>query len=385
MNKTSKYNFISLILPLVIFFTNLSQIPNFVDSLFFKLMSYIPWVIMFLVVLYTNNFKFIINNKKNILLLVIGIILICFLIEIIGLEGFRVSLLKPILICFFVYTIGFNCCTQLKDDKIQYICLAYALSAVIICFFVFQKIVQSGVVLNSSVYAYESKNSVSQILLTGFLIFVFYRKKINIFTLFFDIASIFLLFTMIMLKSRASLLGIGVIVISVLLSDKYKRNTKKLVTLLCVFFICLFLFNKNLQNFIINDIIFASRDTANLDAISSGRLSMIQNFPSLFLEQPFLGHGSNYIEIMQLDAVLETGIFGGVLINILALLPLIYSIKSIKKYNTDYNFVLLILSVIYYINSFFEQLSPFGPGVKCYFLWLVYGLCIGWNERVKIN
>lgn len=68
---------------------------------------------------------------------------------------------------------------------------------------------------------------------------------------------------------------------------------------------------------------------------------------------------------MPLDALIETGIIGGVLFNIIALSPIVYSIKSYICYRQPIDFLLIIIGICYYHYGLFEQLAPFGPGVKC--------------------
>ena len=45
--------------------------------------------------------------------------------------------------------------------------------------------------------------------------------------------------------------------------------------------------------------------------------------------------------------------------------------------SSEWKLTLRILTAAYFTNGFFECLSPFGPGVKCYFLWLLFGLLHG--------
>lgn len=376
--KTNKFIFYLFLLS--IFLTNISQIPSFVGNPIFKLLSYLPWIcLLFFIMIYNGN-KIYLGNGR-IFYLAISIFFVCSLITMIGLDGFGVCLLQPILISVFIYIIAFNSASYITNKKFNVICKSYAISACIVAFFTFFEMLSNGFSWESGVYAYNSKNSVSQIIVSAILILLLNRQEIRRrYILFYDILIVFIFVTIVMLKSRASLLGLIVIIISILISKQFGKNTKRLCVLISTIFLLLLVFNRDFYHFIVYDIAFAGRDASSLDSISSGRISIIQDFPKLFLDRPLLGYGKNYIECMQIDALYETGLVGGVLINFLALMPLLYvfRMKKIKFYN-DYNFVLLILSIIYYINSFFEQLAPFGPGVKCYFLWLVLGLAMRWN------
>ncbi|OUQ04804.1 hypothetical protein B5E91_08985 [Thomasclavelia spiroformis] len=381
ITKACKTNKIVYYLFLIsIFLTNISQIPSFVSNPIFKLLSYLPWISMVLIILIFNRKKINFGNGQ-ILYLAISIFFVCFFITLIGLDGLGVSLLQPILISVFIYIIAFNSAKYISNIKFNNVCKSYAISACIVAIFTFFEMISNGFTWESGVYAYNSKNSVSQIIVSAILILLLNRQEIKKrYILFYDLLIVFIFITIVMLKSRASLLGLVVIIISILLSKQFGKSTKRLCVFLSTIFILLMVFNREFYNFIVYDIAFAGREASSLDSISSGRISIMKDFPKLFLERPLFGYGRNYIECMQIDALYETGLVGGVLINLLALMPLLYvfCMKKIKFYN-DYNFVLLILSIIYYINSFFEQLAPFGPGVKCYFLWLVLGLAMRWN------
>ena len=43
--------------------------------------------------------------------------------------------------------------------------------------------------------------------------------------------------------------------------------------------------------------------------------------------------------------------------------------------------MLIMLTIITLSNSLFEELAPFGPGVKCYLLWVVTGLSMAFTEK----
>ena len=49
---------------------------------------------------------------------------------------------------------------------------------------------------------------------------------------------------------------------------------------------------------------------------------------------------------------------------------------------------MILLNILLLTNGLFEELSPFGPGVKCYLLWMITGIYLGLKvkkERIKIN
>ncbi len=382
MSKTTSSSYYWMIITVVL--TNLTQIPDWVDNAGVKLLSYVPWLLLaFKAVLrsrYTRSFY--LGNQRYLYFLVICILGVCATLEILGNEGINVSLLRPLLMCLFIYVISLNIALDIDNSKLNFILLAYALSSIFVTIFVYQTMLSSGFDWTSGVYAYNSKNSVSQIILTAVFFLIYLHGKKN---KFFDIIIITttagLILSLFMLKSRASLLGIVIIVGSVLISDGYTRTTKFIVKITIIVFLMVIALNASFRTFFLDSIVFAGRDSSNLNSISSGRMDMINEFPVLFSQRPILGYGRYYVECMPLDALIETGLVGGVFFNIIAIAPIVYAVKAYRKYKQQVDFLLIIVGICYYVNGFFEQLAPFGPGVKCYMLWLLFGFSVAWRKR----
>jgi len=66
----------------------------------------------------------------------------------------------------------------------------------------------------------------------------------------------------------------------------------------------------------------------------------------------------------------------------MAVLPLYYGIKLPAKLG-KWKILLIAISATYLLNGLFEELTPFGPGVKNYMLWFLFGLLVGWNKLEK--
>lgn len=367
---------------LTIVLTNITQIPDLIDNSSIKLMSYVPWILLAVLTISLSgkNGGYIFGDQLYIFFLAIGFLIVCGLIEINGNDGFGVCLLRPLLMCVFVYVVSMNVAPHIDEQKLNNLLVAYIVSSVVVTFFVYRTMLSNGFDWTSKVYAYDSKNSVSQIILTALIFLVFLHGKKNLFQdVLIDCCIVGLTVSLFMLKSRASILGIVVIVISVILSSSYSKLTRFMVSLLMLIFIAIIISNSDFRNFLINNIMLAGRDSTDLDSISSGRWGMIEEFPYLFSKKPFLGYGSYYLECMQLDAFIETGVVGGAFINVIAIAPIVYSIKHYRSQKNSVDFLLMIISMCYYINGFFEQLAPFGPGVKCYFMWFLFGLSVAWR------
>lgn len=378
--KFSIRSFTKYFIILLVFITNLSQLPFLIGNGLFKIVNYSFWLLS-LIILIINKKNILIKNKYKIYFFYIFILLISVFFVIFGKNG-NTNIIFPLSISMFVLFIGYNFGNIYKMEDFKLIAYSFIISGLIVAMSVFLQMISNGFSWTSRVYAYASKNSVSQILVTVFILLaVFQQKQNKIFKLIFNFIFGLLLIELCMLKSRASLLCIVFILIYLISSKKVVKSTKTFFLIMFLVFIVLIMFYPNFKQFIIDNIIFAGRDSNSLSSISSGRTEMLESFFQLFKEYPFFGHGNFYFENMQLGALLEYGLIGGLVINIIAILPIIYAIKNYRLNSSINNQTLMLLAISYYVNGFFEQLSPFGPGVKCYFLWFLYGLSLYWNKR----
>ena len=88
-------------------------------------------------------------------------------------------------------------------------------------------------------------------------------------------------------------------------------------------------------------------------------------------------------ESIILTALLEFGIIGGGIILLMAFWPIYWLVKFLGRYDKHY-LMFSSIAIVYIVNGVFEQLSPFGPGVKCFFLWFLIGVrCTMWCNKEK--
>ena len=101
---------------------------------------------------------------------------------------------------------------------------------------------------------------------------------------------------------------------------------------------------------------------------------MINSFPEMISGNWFTGIGPTYFECFPLSAILQFGLPGGILIILISLQPLLVSFSR-RNRSLNWN-LLFLISLGYVVNGLFEGLTPLGPGVKCYYMWLLYGMLI---------
>ena len=62
-------------------------------------------------------------------------------------------------------------------------------------------------------------------------------------------------------------------------------------------------------------------------------------------------------------------------------MTLLVSFARKADYKNEIWNILFLLSVGFIIDGLFEGLAPFGPGIKCYFLWLFFGIVLAFNNK----
>ena len=66
---------------------------------------------------------------------------------------------------------------------------------------------------------------------------------------------------------------------------------------------------------------------------------------------------------------------------IMAIAPFLWSICNLKK-RSDIGLCFFTIAGSIFLISILEELAPFGPGTRCYILWLMWGILLA-NDNVK--
>jgi hypothetical protein len=235
-------------------------------------------------------------------------------------------------------------------------------------------------------YVYSSKNSVSQILLTAWiLILILKLNEGKLLKKIFYICCFFISFyCIIFLKSRSTIIGIPIVVILIIINKNINKKVMKRTLFLILLIFVIFLINRNTLNILVNEVMYAGRDARDISDISSGRSDEWENFFNDWKGNEIFGKGSAKRESIILTTFLEYGILGGVPLLIIAIYPIRWGIHRMRLYKSTNLLIFTSIAFVYTINGFFEQLAPFGPGVKCYFLWFIFGLFKS-NKLLYIN
>lgn len=365
-----------VLLARVVGITNLSQMPVFVNMQITRYISTPLWLLLFLIIFFRERQ---IKLKGITFFVTMGAIIGAYsYIMRIFVPAFAASdLLTPILLSVFVLINGVNAGGFINDKDLDNIFTVYIITSLAVCLSVYFSYLR-GNSLASRFYLYDSKNSVTQIIWTGMILILFTkfkRKTEPIFKVGYAAAFAIMMYSLIMLKSRAVLICIPVVFILVLLHGKVNK-TARIAIIIVLLAAVVLLSNEQTYNIFVKDVVYAGRDATDIDDLSSHRSEEWEEFGRVFFQTRFLiGSGRYKMESIILTALLEYGIFVGSAILSLAIAPIVWVLRHMKK--TDPNrLILLSVAISYAINGIFEQLAPFGPGAKCYFLWLLLGLMV---------
>lgn len=357
------------------FFSVFSQMPFLVNKGITQLVSFPMWIILFLCSVIFSNGKI----KKSVGVIIIPSILFLLMVLIDSLftlnDYFSSSLLYSFLISLFIFGIGILTEKWCSKEIVYKICCSYVLATVIVSLSIFVNYFGLSFDLSSKVYGYASKNSISQIIYTAIIILILKIKpEKTIYKACKIIIILFELLLLMFLKSRATIVGLVICVIILVLSKKTNRKLKNIIVICGICLIIALFTSAAFNDMIFNDILFAGREANNLDSLSSGRVSIINQFPEIIKGHWLFGIGATYYECFPLSAIIQFGLIPGMILIIISLIPLLFGCKRLKI-SEDW-FLLTMIAVGYNINSIFEGITPFGAGIKCFFLWLLLGILL---------
>ena len=368
--KNKTYEFLMII----IFMTNISQLPILYETNLFGNIINLLWIVFVLYLLLTFNFKFKIK-LFSIKVFIIFNLLIMSMSVLNSTNYLSSNFIYPMFLSMFIMSLG-QFIGQIYGVKImKSISKIYISSAMIVASYIYVDSFLGSNWINIG-YVYSAKNSLAPILLIAIVFMCFYNFTDNKFIN--NVSLLFMVTLIIMLKSRATILGLILLVLYITLFVIKKKNSK-LIAIMSIFLFTIVIFRNSLANdFFINNILLNNKQGSDLNSISSNRVDHLEYFKTYFSEYIWMGNGGKYLESMPLAALFSYGIIGSIPIFILALYPFFVSFKYRKiKLHSEIRKIIVAICLIMLANGIFEELSPFGPGVRCYMLWLLTGIFLG--------
>lgn len=381
--QTNSSRKIEYLIAFICFISNISQLPIFIGVTFVKTIVVLSWLLLFSYsfIMYFEKLYFKQKFVLYMLLLFDMSILLASIYE--NVNYLSSNIIYPLHLSIFVFYCSQFIGQVVEKSMIYRISNYYVCSALILAVYIYIDTFMGTDWINSMSYLYESKNSVSQIFLIAIVLIIMFNKQNKILK---SIEACFLVILLLMLKSRTTLIGLAA---GFLYLVFFLLKGKKKYTIIAVSFLVLFIiyFNNSLHELLINNILLNNRSSSNfsLNDISSGRIEQLAFFKTNFQNSIFLGTGGTYIESFPLAALMSYGAFISIPLFLIVISPLIIVYRYKKDLNLVYlRHLIIIISIIMLSNSLFEELSPLGPGVKNYILWLITGLFTG-LVRKKTN
>ncbi|MDY4531606.1 MAG: hypothetical protein SPE12_13250 [Enterocloster aldenensis] len=374
----NKKNFLTMLMMIVFFVTNISYMPFFTTLGLTQYLSYPIWggLILALII---NRGLFLSDRDKNLIFYIFSVSIIMMLLEMGTGKVYISSLLtRCIMIALFISFIGEMVSrTGKTHGREKKFFLAYIIATVIVSIVVYFQYLR-GQDINSSLYVYGSKNELA-FLMTSAIVMLLYMDQICDAPLGkiknFGRGAIILMLILILalMRCRQMLISTVVILIFFLLQKTTSKYLKAMIILVGIAMIFA-LQNEHLYTIVINGILFAGREKGNLDSLSSGRIVQFKWAIEQIFSNTFIGTGdTRTVDCFYISVFMQYGIILGCLIMVLSLVPLGYGISYYKKTKDPIALILIFCHLSYVIGGLFEENAPYGPGVRCYVSWFLYG------------
>ncbi len=385
MQKSVKLN----LLLFVCMISNISYYPDFVGVSTIRLVTIGLWGLLAIVSMKTK--LYLNQSMQTMLAAFFMFIMVSFVSFIAGNEAvFQNHFFFTIIIAIVILMVGLFLGNSFTKEDIKRLCKCYMYITVIMAVFLFLFYLR-GTDIYSIQYMYRSgKNEIAVLLMCALaIVFTVYDPKNTIQYAFQFFSIAILIVDIFLLKCRSVMLAIVPMFLFVLISKKYLNKKFRIIFISLIAVGAIFLLlNKEYLDIIINQFIFANRDSTSVDDLSSGRLDQIKEGLKVFNENWLIGVGDRKtLDCMYVSILANYGILCFPIV-IMAIYPVIWAFKNLfsKKSNRDSIAVcFLFIALGMFIVSFLEELAPFGSGVRCYILWLLFGMLLGMESVSNSN
>lgn len=384
MDKTgrTKKNILLFLCALCVI-SNVSYYPILVKSGWGRRVAIAVWIVLGVFILLRMKIKF----PSSAAFQSFAVVLFFFLVNTAmvtfatGKNAFDNHFFQPVMIAAAIFVCASTLQMDISPDGIRTICRAYydCMALMSVPLFVFYL---RGTDLSSRIYSYKyGKNEIAVLLLAALIIACTVYKPKGWFQRTFQIASIvFMMVDILYLRCRSVMLGSVLLLVMLIFNARKMNTTLRIFLILGILAVAIvFIVREDLFNTFMDDIVYAGRRADDTDDLSSGRETQIRQGLEFLSENTLFGTGKygKTLDSFFVSALVNYGVMGWPLI-IMSLLPLIWSIAKLKQ-KTDLHFCFFILATSLSILAVLEELAPFGPGTRCYLLWLMWGLMVGRN------
>jgi hypothetical protein len=381
-NEKKNHDNLSIIICIVIFLTNLSMLENVYSIKLFKFLPLFSWLLLLFIMFLK---KLIIIPYKLNFIYFIGFTFLFFVLtsQVITQNDYiSATLTYPFIISVFMIYISYCASKSIDNNMIIY---SYVISTFIVMAIVYFKYYR-GIFSWSQTYSvYIYRGQLSQTLFTSIAaLYILLKPKSRKFLVLKWIAIMCMIIFLLMLRNRSSLVEIILMIFMIVFMGRSSKRLKYLTIVIVIIGAISILINDTLYKVIIESAFLFNRGQYDLNSISSGRIDILMSFPALFRGHELFGMGNIYFENFILGSILQYGVLGGSPLIIFSLYPIIWAKKNLSM-TKDINLFFIVIACAYWSVGLFEGVAPLGPGLKCYFLWFIFGLLLGQSKQKKIN
>ena len=375
LEKKSKCSMMTIVCMIAFFLSNISYLPYLTENGLTQYLSYPAWALIFGAVFLYKQWYLSSRDVKFIIILWAAIVLMGIAQGLLKRNYFSSLLTKCFFLVMIIMLMGGMVARTGKTWKAENLLFySYIVATVILCVVVFRKylIAQD---ISSMVYSYRSKNETAFLAVAAVIMLLYMQqeKETKFIVLLKCCLIAFFIYIIACMRCRSMLIGVTLALVIRLF---YKGGSKGIKVFIVLGFVgvALGLQNKQFYDELVNNILFASRDSTDINALSSGRLDQIAYAWEMFENNIFLGTGdTRTVDCFYVSALMQYGLFMGGALILLGVYPLIWGLWNYKRIKTPACMILILCALAFVVGGFFEENAPFGPGVRCYISWFLFG------------
>lgn len=376
LEKKNSISLMTVVCTIAFFLSNISYLPMFTERGMTQILSYPAWLLLFGAILLYGQFYISKRDIKFVLFLLVAFCVLAFLEGFSGKYYFSSLLTKCFLLMMIITLAGGLVARTGKMWKQEHWMLyAYVVATVILSYVVFIQYLL-GQDVSSRFYSYTSKNEAAFLCLSAVVILLALpdaKKHKNVCFAFRAALVVFLVYVAVNMRCRSMLVAMAVVAVIFLIA---KSTTKRVKVLLLIGVVALViaLQNEGFYNEFVNDILLNGREKGDVNDISSGRIDQIERGWMLFQQNLFVGTGDTAtVDCFYVSALMQYGLFMGGALIILGFYPLVWGLWNYRKMKSPLHTIMVVCALVYLIGGIFEENAPFGPGVRCYISWFLFG------------
>lgn len=301
------------------------------------------------------------------------------------------TLYIPISISFFIYMISSTIYSKSNSKTYIILMVIYVVLMLMLTFDIF-KTYFNGIFISAQ-YLYDQKNSKGPMIDFSilFTIFLILNLKNKILKFFLSSSIIFEFLVLNLIRSRADLLALYIVLIIFVLKSIRKRLLLALIIIITSILLFI-IFLPNLVNSISSTLIevfIKNYNVNSLNSLSAGRLYYYNQALKIFETNPImgtLGLQNYYVDNAFLTLIANYGLIGMILyVPFIGFLFYKIFANLLKASIKELRFYISLAWLVTLIISLFEGLPPFGPGTTYLIVWILLPLITSKVEKKKVN